>query len=153
MPKNMSEDELNDFARQYMRSTGEPVTPEEIASIAANFDEEAEIEAATQSYETKLWDKESPINGVPAKDVLKARDDIPEGGEVYLIIDKNSGDVVFFQPYLPNQEGLKKITQGNWESESSKHVKEVATQDASQKFMNDIPKSLKEIRNPKSNKA
>lgn len=153
MPKNMSEDELRYIARQHTINTGESVTPEEIAAIAANFDEDAVVAEERKRYETKLWDKKSDINGVKAQDILLARDDIPEGGEVYLVIDKHSGDVVYFQPFLPGDEGAKKITKSNWESASSKHLDEISAANASQKFMTDLPAQLNDIRNPKKNKG
>lgn len=58
----------------------------------------------------EVWDRASPINGTPAVDVLAARDDIPDTGDVVLM--KRDGVIVFFQPHDVDQEGFAPITDG-----------------------------------------
>lgn len=54
------------------------------------------------------WDKTSPINGVAAEKVIQRRDDITPGHPVYLIKGPD-GRVLYFQPFMPEMDGMQKI--------------------------------------------
>lgn len=62
------------------------------------------IECASNELTTEIWDRKSAINGVKAEDILK-RNDIPEGGAIYLVKD-SSGRVIIFQPHEPKTAGF-----------------------------------------------
>lgn len=102
-----------------------PVTAADIVDFAANLqpavtlveadvqteldlvDQDAILATEEAKFTHEIWDKTSPINGVPAATVLANRKDIPAGGEVYLIKDAATGRVVYFQPHQPGVEGLQ----------------------------------------------
>lgn len=67
------------------------------------------VAEARARYQVVLWDRKSPINGVPASDVLAARDDIPPDGAVYLIV--RDGQVIYFQPHKPGVAGIEPMTE------------------------------------------
>lgn len=67
--------------------------------ITSDMSIEAEREAVNTTWE--LWDKETPINGVSADEIL-ARPDYP-GGEIYLIYI--NGALAVLQPHAP-REGM-----------------------------------------------
>lgn len=113
---------------------GTDLTKQEIENAAANFDEEAILAERANSYEAELWDKTSPINGVDAETVLLGREDIPEGGEVYLIRRRGSNQVLFFQPHEPNAEGYKKVTSENWRDIADRHIETIVQMDSQAEF-------------------
>lgn len=122
----------------------QPVTSELVASVAANFDLDAATTEEAKNFKAQLWDKKSPINGVPAQDVLAARQDIPEDGEVYLVIDKRNDNVLFFQPHAPGVEGFTKIKKSNWEEISGKQISELARERAMGRFETEISNKMKD---------
>ena len=91
---------------RYMKQLGYDVTENEIKKLLKKEEREkiAEIQRARFSYE--IWDKKSPINNVPAKDIIESRNyDI---GQAYLIyID---GKIIYFQDHNPNKNGYIKMT-------------------------------------------
>lgn len=72
-----------------------------------------------------LWDRQSPINGRPASQVLQSRNDIPPDGAVYLI---QEGDrTLVFQPHDPNGGAM---TPQHALEAGTRHAQEIATQRA-----------------------
>lgn len=69
-------------------------------------------------YTIEIWDRTSPINDIPAKDVLEIRDDIPKKGDVYLIYQ--DGQLLFFQPHDPITGGP--IRPGRGQAIAEAHV-------------------------------
>lgn len=81
----------------------------------------AAIRAIIKSdWSYQIWDRVSPINGVPASEVLAKRTDIPANGDVYLVL--NQGAVVIFQPHSPDDEGHVAMTGGTASAFASKHM-------------------------------
>ena len=79
----------------------------------------------SKRYRVEIWDKQSPINGVPADQVLASRTDIPKNGEVYLIyID---GKLTYFQPHPPGEAGLRPMTRDEALQIADQHITELAT--------------------------
>jgi hypothetical protein len=66
------------------------------------------VAEAKQRYRVELWDRVTPVNGVPAAEILAARQDIPDGGVVYLIY--RDDQVLYFQPHAPGQAGIVPMT-------------------------------------------
>jgi hypothetical protein len=86
----------------------------ELGSAATLADVEAEIaaydyptlrQAERANYRIELYDKQSPINGVPAEEILK---DAPAGGEVYLVYINDR--LVYLQTHDPEEIGFVAMT-------------------------------------------
>lgn len=116
-----------EFAAYVKEYTNNVLSDEEIAQIADNFDDEMVRTGLTEAYTIERWDRKSDINGVPADEVLEARDDIPEDGIVYLI--KLHGRIQYFQPHAAGQEGHTVLTEENWEQLATEHRDQIV-QDA-----------------------
>jgi len=65
------------------------------------------VAEARARYTVTLWDKASPINGVPAEQVLQSHA-VPPNGSVYLIY--RDGNLLYFQPHAPWVAGLVPMT-------------------------------------------
>jgi hypothetical protein len=85
-------------------------TDEEIQAAFESIDTDALTAAETSRWAHEVWDRTTPINGVPAADLLAKRNDIPATGEVVLV--KNDGKIVMFQPHDPTQPGFAPIVNG-----------------------------------------
>lgn len=83
------------------RELGSTTTLAEVDAVLAGYDYPALREAERVNYRIELYDKASPINGVPAEIILK---DAPAGGEVYLIYVNNR--LVYLQTHDPEEMGF-----------------------------------------------
>lgn len=102
------------------------VTVAEVETAIAEVDVAQAYADESAAWEVEVWDRTSPINGVPAEDVLARRDDIPEKGDVVLIRNAE-GDVVMFQPHDPEQEGFVAIPKGKGEARGGEMAEEIVT--------------------------
>lgn len=84
-------------------------TDAEVDAALATINQDAVYDAARAKLVVEVWDRTSPINGVPAQYFID-RGDLPETGDVYLV--KVDGQVVEYQPHEPEQAGLKPIPVG-----------------------------------------
>lgn len=73
-------------------------TNAEIDAAMAQVDQEAMVAAEKAKYTVQVWDKETPINGVPAETVITSHA-IPEEGTAYMIFE--GPRIVFFQSRDP----------------------------------------------------
>jgi hypothetical protein len=89
----------------------------------------------------EAWDKVSPINGVRAETLLK-REDVDPNAEIYLIKDKASGQVIYFQPHEPGISGLKRMTSTNVLTVADTHKIQVATDRANIRVIEQAFKNL-----------
>lgn len=80
----------------------------EAEAIMRNVDIDQMLKEVEADTEMELWDRHKPINGVPAAEVLKSRNDIPKKGEIILI--KYKGKVRYFQPHMPGTPGFRAMT-------------------------------------------
>jgi len=87
------------------------------------------VAKAKAAYRVEIWDRQSPINRVPAADVLSARADIPVDGVVYLIYRDNQ--VLYFQPHAPNAPGFLPMTTDEATIYANQKVQELACADIS----------------------
>lgn len=95
---------------EYLGLDGITVTEAAAAALLVGFDQ-AELAAGVRAtLTTAVWDREAPINGVPAEEVLAHRDDVADG-DVALVLDA-AGTVVYFQPHLPGAPGHQPIVAG-----------------------------------------
>lgn len=120
---------------------------EVVASVPENLDSAAvEAELATvdidalydeerAAWETEVWDRTSPINGVPAEHFL-ARDDVKDTGDIYLL--KQNGQVVVFQPHEPEKEGLVAIPKGQGGTRGAAHADTIAGQAVRARVMREV---------------
>jgi hypothetical protein len=96
------------------RTVVEPIFPDvtdnELNAAIATIDEAALHADEDPKWTTEIWDRTSPINGTPAADILAKRTDIPETGDVVLVLFEDK--VIQFQPHDPDQEGLASILDG-----------------------------------------
>jgi hypothetical protein len=119
-----SKAEADRLSKRFSRVAGRAVNPDEVEDALADFDDAAVTREETARYRTEIWDKTSPINGVPAAQVLAGRDDIPADGTVYLVYE---GDrVLMFQPFDPDRQGVNKMTPAIARQKASKHVERLA---------------------------
>jgi hypothetical protein len=86
-------------------------TDEEIQAAFESIDTDALTAAETSRWTFEIWDRTTPINGVPAIDVISKRNDIPETGDIVLI--SVDGKIVMFQPHDPIEPGFAPIVDGN----------------------------------------
>lgn len=84
-------------------------TDTEVDAALASINQDALYDEARAKVTVELWDRVSPINGVPAEH-FEQRGDLPEDGDVYLTIE--NGRVVGYQPHEPDLEGLVAIPKG-----------------------------------------
>jgi len=73
-------------------------TNAEIDAAMAQVDQQAIIAAERAKYTVKVWDKQTPINGVPAEIVIESHR-IPEHGTAYMICQGER--IIFFQSRDP----------------------------------------------------
>jgi hypothetical protein len=108
------------------RTLGASVTLADVDAALTKRDIAARVaQRKAQRYRVEIWDKKSPINGVPAEQILASRADIPEGGEVYLVyVD---GKLTYFQPHPPGEGGLRPMTRDEALQIADAQITEMAT--------------------------
>lgn len=91
---------------KYLKSQGKETTANEVEKIISAYDRDnlAKIQKARLRYE--IWDKKSPINGVPADKIIKSRG-YSISNAYMIFIDDN---LVYFQDHNPNKTGYEKMT-------------------------------------------
>ncbi len=77
--------EIMDSIKSELIERGITKTNEQIEVELNKIDTNILTEQEYTKYAVEIWDKTSPINGIPASTILQHRDDIPENGSVYLI--------------------------------------------------------------------
>ena len=85
-------------------------TDAEVDTALAGINQDALYDAARAALRVEVWDRVSPINGVPASH-FEQRGDLPATGDVYLLKDAD-GRVLEYQPHEPDVEGIKAIPVG-----------------------------------------
>lgn len=115
---------------QILRERGIHAPLPNVRSFLASVDREALKNELRARYRIEVWDRKSPINGVPAESILATRRDIPPGGLAYLIV--RDGRVLYFQPHDPFEPGLVKLTEANVQEVAGRHVEAIVEQEADQ---------------------
>ncbi len=87
------------------RELGSTKTLADVDVLLAGYDYPVLREAEWANYRIELYDKQSPINGVSAEQVLR---DMPVGGEVYLIYINDR--LVYLQTHDPEEIGFVAMT-------------------------------------------
>lgn len=99
-------------------------TAQEVDAALAQIDQVKVLADTCTSLSWETWDRKTPINGVPAEDVLRIREDIPPTGEVYLI--KSGGMALYFQPHMPEAAGFQPIIKVKLKETADGHVAKIA---------------------------
>jgi len=99
-----------DNAKTATRFTFPDATDQQIQAAFDAIDQDALHAAEAPRWTHEIWDRTSPINGIPAADVLDQRNDIPTTGDVVIV--KRDGAIVFFQPHDAEQSGFAPIVDG-----------------------------------------
>lgn len=107
------------LAENLSRGRGYAIDPAKVALALAEMDTDLLYQEAHGSVEWEVWDKASPINGVPAEEVL-ARAEYAQADVIYLV--RVGGDVVFFQPHAPGVSGFQNITDDVVETMAAEHA-------------------------------
>lgn len=103
----------------------------------ASVDQAAELATERARWTTQVWDRTSPINGVPAAHFL-ARDDVSDSPCYLLLCD---GEVVYFQPHQPGVAGHKAITDP--QAAAKTHADKVAGERADSQVLAEVEARLK----------
>lgn len=115
-------------------------TDTQIDTALASVDQDAIYDEERAKLTIEVWNKQSPINGVPAATVLANRKDIPEGGEVYLL--KEGDKILYFQPHAPGVGGMMPMTADNVLTYANQHADEVAASRAASKIIDQVINTL-----------
>lgn len=84
----------------------------QIRAAIARAKADDKFDARRSELTEEVWDRVSPINGVPAQHFLD-RADVDENGDDDIILIKKGGRVVQFQPHEPKVSGMVRIGKGN----------------------------------------
>jgi len=103
----------------------------EIDAALAQVDQQAIFNQERSRFRVEVWDKVTPINGMPAEKIV-AREDVPDDGEIYLLyVD---GVLRFLQPHNPFEAGIVPMTAENVMQVANQHVDQLAWQAADEKI-------------------
>ncbi len=124
---------------QRLNQMGVNKTLTEIENALNQVDQQVIFEEEKKRYKVEIWDKQSPINGIPAEKILQ-REDIPEGGEIYLIyVD---GKLQYLQPHDPFQAGIVPMTKDTVDKIANQHIEQLAWQYADEKIFEAVLEKL-----------
>lgn len=111
----------------------------EIDAALAQVDQQAIFNQERSRFRVEVWDKVTPINGMPAEKIL-AREDVPDDGEIYLLyVD---GVLRFLQPHNPFEAGIVPMTAENVMQVANQHVDQLAWQAADEKIFDRLLEAL-----------
>ena len=131
-------------AKRALEENFDDLTDKEVDDALAEIDQDKEFDEERAKYKVEVWDRKSPINGVPAEDVLNKRNDIPKNSQVYLIKDAETDKVLMFQPHKPEVQGLQAVEDGN--TEGNNHCDKIAGSRTAQKIIQEVRKKIEEKR-------
>ncbi len=91
---------------KYLQSKGYDIDIKTIDKLISKFNRDKVTKAQETRFRYEIWDKKSPINNVPAEDIINKRK--YKIVSAYLIyIDEQ---LVYFQDHNPNEEGYVSMT-------------------------------------------
>lgn len=122
-----------------LNEMGVSKTLTKIEAALSQVDQQAVFDQERRRFKIEVWDKVSPINGVPAEKIL-TREDMLSSGEIYLIyID---GQLRYLQPHEPFQAGIVPMTKDNVLQIANQHVDQLAWQAADEKIFEMVLEKL-----------
>ena len=120
---------------EILKSFGVNINIETANSLLSLFDFEDYVQDELSQLDVQIWDKQSPINGVSASAFL-SRPDVKNADIIYLVL--KNGQVIYFQPHSPFSAGFVPITAENFDEVTQRHLRQIAEQYATSRFINDI---------------
>ena len=123
---------------QRLNQMGVSKTLTEIDTALSQIDQQAVFNQERSRFKIEIWDKVTPINGVPAEKIL-AREDVPDG-EVYLVYVDDQ--LLYLQPHDPFQAGIVPLTAETVEQVANQHIDQLAWQVADEKIFNMVLEKL-----------
>ena len=120
-------------------------TNAEIDNALAAINQDAIYDAHRAKWTTQVWDRVSPINGVPAQHFLD-REDVDENGDddIYLLL--RDGVVVGFQPHEPEVSGLVRIPKGQGVARGNNHADNIAADTAAGDVLEQVKAKIRTAR-------
>lgn len=91
-----------DFSRvaeSIRTALGTDVTDEDVQSALVDVDFDSVKASAAARYRHEVWDRVSPINGVPAEDVINSSPEFQRDGDILLVYRDDR--VLIIQPFDP----------------------------------------------------
>lgn len=96
----------NEQVLKYLQSKGYDIDIKTIDKLISRFNRDEVTKAQETRFRYEIWDKKSPINNVPAEDIInKKKYKIVSAYLIY--IDEQ---LVYFQDHNPNEEGYVSMT-------------------------------------------
>lgn len=120
-------------------------TNAEIDNALAAINQDAVYDTHRAKWTVQVWDRVSPINGVPAQHFLD-RVDVDENGtdDIYLLLQ--DGKVVGFQPHEPDVEGLVRIPKGQGMAKGGLHADNIAADSAAADVLEQVKARIRTSR-------
>jgi hypothetical protein len=110
-----------------------------IEEALAQVDHEQIKKKHRERFTYEVWDKKTPINGVPAE-VILAREDVHEDGEIYLLY--KDGVLTHIQPHAPHEIGFKKMDQDTVHEHANRHIDHYTHHHAKEEIIEECLKIL-----------
>lgn len=105
---------------KYLKSKGCEIDIKTIDKLISRFDRDSISETQAKRFRYEIWDKKSPINNVPAEDIINSRS--YKIVSAYLIyVDEQ---LVYFQDHNPSEEGYVSMTKKEAEQIAQDFIKE-----------------------------
>ncbi len=105
---------------KYLKSKGCEIDIKTIDKLISRFDRDSISETQAKRLRYEIWDKKSPINDIPAEDIINSRS--YKIVSAYLIyVDEQ---LVYFQDHNPNEEGYVSMTKKEAEQIAQNFIKE-----------------------------
>ena len=122
------------------------ITMAQAQQIYDKIDQAAIFKKHRARYASKVWDERSPINGVPAEQIL-ARHDIPTDPNRKILLIYVDGRLARIQPHDPDESGFVAMTETDCDetdpnSKISKHFNDLAQMEADRELMDTIISQL-----------
>jgi len=124
---------------QRLNEMGVNKTLVEVETALSQIDQQVIFEQERGCFVVEVWDKVTPINGIPAEKIV-AREDVPANGEIYLLYV--NGALRFFQPHNPFQAGIVPMNTENVMQIANQHADQLAWQVADEKIFEMVLEKL-----------
>jgi hypothetical protein len=111
----------------------------DIEAVLQQIDQQTVFNQERSRFKVEVWDKVTPINGIPAEKII-AREDVPGDGEIYLLYVDSQ--LRYLQPHDPFQAGIVPMTKENVMQIASQHVDQLAWQAADEKIFEMVLEKL-----------
>lgn len=118
----------------------------DIDAALAKVDQPSVFAKHRARYISKVWDERSPINGVPAEQVL-ARQDIPKDPNRKILLIYVDGRLARIQPHHPDEAGFVAMTESdlddaNPNSVVHRHLDDLAQREADVEILDTVTAEL-----------